>query len=123
MTFAGKSLDTTLEVDLTYTHRVCGRLNLGSLRHRDDRDVLVEAEYLAEPFTAARETKCPNCHHYLLTFLIKMMERTVWIPKTQRVVCTCCNHGLKFPYGKCKPRSYCGWCKQTASKSIAEVLP
>ena len=73
MTFAGETQDETLkDDDLVCTHQVCSKLNLGSLFHRDNRDVLNEEEYEADPFTMEREFSCPNCRHYLLSFLLKV---------------------------------------------------
>ena len=59
----------------------------------------LDFDFEVDPYTSVREFLCPNCGHYLLTFLIKLMEKTNWIPKTQRVLSTGCNRNLKLAYG------------------------
>ena len=121
MTFASEPLETDLEDSLSCTHLVCCRLNMGSLFHRDDRDIVDEEEYMPDPYTGKREVSCASCGHYLLNFLLKAMEQTKWLPKTCRVLCTGCSRDLKLACGKCTMRSKCGSCLQKVSVSLAEI--
>ena len=61
MTFASEPMETDLEDSLSCTHLVCCRLNMGSVFHRDDRDIVDEEEYMPDPYTGKREVSCASC--------------------------------------------------------------
>ena len=121
MRFAGEPVETDLE-DQVCTQLVCDKVHLSSLFKRDERDVVMELDYKTDPFSGLRETECASCRTYLLSFLLRAMEKTKWVPKTKRVICTNCSRGdIKLAYGKCSHKSFCSRCLQKVSVSLAET--
>ena len=92
---------------------------ISGLSHLDAR-VSGNEDY---PYTRAVEKNCPKCGFYLREFLMKLMEKTGYIPAEERFFCSVCLTTRKIcsaGYGKIT--AVCSGCEHPIIESWADMV-
>ena len=105
----GKDVDLD-ERDQDCTHQVCDLVIISGLSHLNAR-VTGKKDFPGDPYTKAVKRNCPKCGFYLREFLMNLMEKSGFIPVTDRFFCSICLASRKVcQAGHGKIPAMCGRC-------------